>query len=292
MKNPFKRKKPAPVPQQAAEAVAAPVIEQPKAQEKEPKKPDDGFVEWYRTPVRGGIERRERNDIYEEYRVYGTDKDGRLTCRRLHRYPEHERDFDLSYSRTLNFDEFNRRLLEELDKGDMKLSEYNRCIALAKGVDDSGAQMQSGALSDDEKQLLEAFCDGMDTLTDKSYLHGEGTLNCECSSVVGGETLQLRFRKPLQYDALDTQVGGVSRKQIEGYEIENLWIMSIYNRVRERCTACKAYVLMSEWSVGRESIRLFLAEGFEGIDGTLMIAVGSPADMSRLGFWSLDFSAR
>lgn len=257
------------------------------------EQPDDSFVEWFRTPTRGGIERRERNDIYEEFRVYGADKDGALTCRRFHRYPEHEREFGLSYSRSLRFEEFNRRLLEELDKGDMKPGDYNRCIESAEqliGSNDAGTV--SDALSDNEKQLLEAFCEGMDTLTNRSYLHGEGTLSCECESIVGGETLQIRFRKPLKHDALSTNVSGVTRKPIEGYEIENLWIMSIYNRLRERCGACKASVLTSEWSINRESIHLFLAEGFDGIDSPLLIAVGSPADMSKLGFWSLDFSAK
>ncbi len=297
MKFPFKRKKPSPEPEVIPAIHApepAPVEPVPeKTVEPEPKEPGDGFDEWFRTPTRGGIERRERNDIFEEYRVYGADKDGRLTCRRWHRYPEHEREFDLSYSRALRFDEFNRRLLEELDKGDMKPGDYNRCIENAErlsGSDNAGTV--SKVLSDEEKQLLEAFCDGMDTLTNRSYLHSEGTLSCACESVVGGETLQLRFRKPLKHDALNADVSGVSRKPIEGYEIENLWIMSIYNRLREKCSACKACVLTSEWSINRESIHLFIAEGFEGIGGALMIAVGSPADMKKLGFWSLDFSAK
>ncbi|MBR1532779.1 MAG: hypothetical protein IJ639_00290 [Ruminococcus sp.] len=296
--NLFKRKKKTEQPQitpEITEQEIAPTEAEPveAAQTISEEQPDDGFDEWFRTPTRGGIERRERNDIYEEYRIYGADKDGKLTCRRYHRYPEHEREFDLSYSRALSFEEFNRRLLEELDKGDMKLGDYNRCITAAErlsNIDDSAAV--SDALSDEDKRILELFCDGMDTLTNRSYLHNEGTLSCECESVVGNERLQIRFRKPLKYDALDTDVGGVSRKPIEGYDIENLWIMSIFNRLRERTTSCKANLLTSEWSINHESIHLFLAEGFEGIGGALMIAVGSPDDMSRLGFWSLDFSAK
>ena len=290
MKNPFKRKKPAPVPEQAVEIISAPEIEPPQPQP-EPEEPDDGFDEWFRTPTRGGIERRERNDIFEEYCIYGADQNGALTCRRFHRYPEHERDFDLSYSRALSFDEFNRRLLAELDKGDMPLADYHRCIKNAERL--SPDSVRGGALTDlndDEKRTLEAFCDGMDTLTNRSYLHGEGTLSCECESVVGGERLQIRFRKPLQYDALNAEVSGVSRKPIEGYDIESLWIMSVYNRLRDRSASCKCMLLTSEWSLKKEAVHLMIADGFDGIDGTLIIAVGDPAAMSRMGFWSFGFS--
>ena len=125
MKNPFKRKKPAVEPEAVIEAVQTAVPEPEAIAEPEPAEPYDGFDEWFRTRTRGGIERRERNDIFEEYCVYGADESGALTCRRYHRYPEHERDFDLSYSRTLTFDELIRRLLSELDMGDIKLPAYH-----------------------------------------------------------------------------------------------------------------------------------------------------------------------
>ena len=126
----------------------------------------------------------------------------------------------------------------------------------------------------------------------QTFLHSEGALSCECESVVGEEFLQIRFRKPLRHDAINEEIGGVTRKPIEGYDIENLWIMSIYNRLREKCAACKVSLLTYEWSAAKEAVHLLIAEGFEGIGGTLMIAVGSPEDMSRFGFWSLDFSGK
>ena len=290
MKNPFKRKKPAPIPEQALEEVSAPVIEQPKPPEQEQKKPDDGFVEWYRTPTRGGIERRERNDFFEEYNVYGTDRENRLICRRFHRYPEHEREFDLSYSRSLNFSEFNRRLLSELDRGGMKLGDYRDCVEKAEQLSGIENDSASDILNEDESALLEGFCNAFDTMKDQTFLHSEGTLSCECESVVGEAFLQIRFRKPLRHDAIDEEVSGVTRKPIEGYDIEDLWIMSVYNRLREKCDSCRVSLLTYEWSAAKESVHLFLAEGFEGIGGTLMIAVGNPEDMGRFGFWSLDFS--
>ena len=294
----FKRKKKNPEPETPRESimqepVPAPAEPESPAPEIPQEKPDDGFVEWYRTPTRGGIERRERNDIFEEYSEYGVDKNGALTCRRWHRYPEHEREFDLSYSRALRFDEFNRRLLAELDRGGIKLGDYSRCIDMAEqlgGADDTGSEPE--ALSDKDKQILEAFCEAMDTFQNKRYLHGEGTLSCECESVVGGEVFRIRFRKPLKYDALNEEISGVSRRAIEGYDIENLWLMSIYNRLRERCASYKVELLTSEWSVKKETIHLFRAEGFEGIGGALIIAAGDPSDMSRFGFWSMDFSAK
>lgn len=291
MKNPFKRKKPAPIPEQAVEVLSAPAIEQPKPPEQEQTKPD-GFVDWYRTPTRGGIERRERNDFFEEYNVYGTDRDNRLICRRYHRYPEHERDFDLSYSRALRFSEFNRRLLSELDRGGMKLGDYRECIEKAERISGIESDSSFEILSDNDTALLEAFCNAFDTMKDQTFLHSEGALSCECESVVGDEYLQIRFRKPLRHDAIGEEVGGVTRTSIEGYDIESLWIMSVYNRVREKCGSCKVSVLTYEWSAAKENVHLFLTEGFEGIGGTLMIAVGSPENMSRFGFWSLDFSGK
>ena len=160
MKNPFKRKKPAPIPEQAVEIISAPVIETPKPQvapqKSEPQNPDDGFLEWYRTPTRGGIERRERNDFFEEYNVYGTEK-GALICRRYHRYPEHEREFDLSYSRALRFSEFNRRLLSELDRGGMKLGDYRDCIEKAEQLSGIDSDSSFEILSENDTALLEEF---------------------------------------------------------------------------------------------------------------------------------------
>ena len=296
MKNPFKRKKLAPIPEQAIEATSAPVIEAPKPQvapqKSEPQKPDDGFLEWYRTPTRGGIERRERNDFFEEYNVYGTDREGALICRRYHRYPEHEREFDLSYSRALRFSEFNRRLLSELDRGGMKLGDYRKCIEKAEQLSGIESDSSFEILSEKDTALLEAFCNAFDTMKGQTFLHSEGALSCECESVVGDEALQIRFRKPLRHDAINEEIGGVTRKPIEGYDIENLWIMSVYNRLREKCAACKVSLLTYEWSAAKQTVHILIAEGFEGIGGTLMIAVGSPEDMSRFGFWSLDFSGK
>ncbi len=126
MKNPFKRFRPAAeepptvteAPEPAVEAEPEPVPEVPK----------DSFTEWCRSQIRGGIERRERNDIFEAYSVYGVDG-GRLTCRYYHRYPEHEREFDLSDTRALSFNDFNRRLLSELDRGDLRLAAYNTIVS-------------------------------------------------------------------------------------------------------------------------------------------------------------------
>ena len=118
MKNPFKFFRPSsekPKTEPIADAPEETVIPTPTEPEQPVKQPPaDPFVEWCRSQVRGGIERRERNDIFEAYNVYGVDEHDRLTFRRYHRYPEHERDFDLSYSRTLTFEELNRRLLSEL----------------------------------------------------------------------------------------------------------------------------------------------------------------------------------
>ena len=130
----------------------------------------------------------------------------------------------------------------------------------------------------------------MDIFTDRGYLHGSGVFSCECVSVVGGERLTLRFRKPLRHDAVDGEVPGVTRKKRAGYDIEDLWIMGIYNRLRDRCASCEVMLLTYEWSVNKESLWLFMCEGFEGVDGVLMAAVGPSDSFSRFGFYSLDFS--
>lgn len=304
MKNPFKRFRPDPPTEEpqtapretAPDSVTAEAPAQPEAEEQTPTpaEADDGFDEWCRSQVRGGIERRERNDIYEAYSVYGADAEGRLACRVYHRYPEHERDFDLSYSRILRFDEFNRRLLAELDRGDLKLADYRACIDRAERLTDPDAAAQScdGSLSEEDSAALSGFCDAMDNLHHKSYLHSEGVLSCECESVVGGERLILRFRKPLRHDALEAQAAGVKKESIGGYDIDNLWIMGVYNRLRERCAAIKVARLSSEWSIEHESLYLLYAEGFTGIEGPLLIAVGEADSFRRFGFFSLDFSQK
>ena len=251
----------------------------------------DGFTEWRRSQIRGGVERRERNDFFETYNVYGVDQARQLTCRCFHRYPEHERAFGMTYSRTLSFDEFNRRLLGELDKKSMTLAEYHDCIRQAEEV--SGIISDSIAydiFSDNEYAVMQAFCDSMDTLKEKTYLHGGGLFSCDCESVVGGEPLSIRFRRPLPHDALSMEIAGVRKETIGGYDIDNLWVMSVYNRLNERCSSCRLTQLTSEWSLNHETIRLVAAEGFPGIDGELLIAVAEPTAFRRFGFYSLDFS--
>lgn len=316
MKNPFKRKKAAKPADEQTAAVFELIQEKQGSQEpsspeddhtsaEDEKVPDDSFTEWGRSQVRGGIERRERNDIYEAYTVYGAGADGQLCCRRYHRYPEHDRDFGVSYSRILTFDEFNRRLLAELDRGDMRLNAYNACISkaeeLAGSFPDGSAYPAYEGFTDDEEAALRAFCDDMDTLKDKSYLHSDGVLSCECESVVGGERLIIRFRKPLAHDALGSDIAGVKQEVIGGYDIDDLWIMGIYNRLRERCAAVEVTRLSSEWSIERESLYLMRAEGFGGGStgggkgdpgGSLLVAAGEADSFRRFGFYSLDFSKK
>ena len=266
-------------------AVCEPAVEQP---------PVDPFVEWCRSQVRGGIERRERNDIFEAYNVYGVDEHNRLTCRHYHRYPEHERDFDLSYSRTLTFDELNRRLLSDLDKGDIKLPVYHDCIRKAGALCDipHPDTAEFDGFSESETAALRAFCEAFDTLTDKEYRTADGVFCCACRSVVGDEMLNLRFRKPLPHDALNSEIAGVSKTPIEGYDIESLWIMGVCNRLRERCQGCRVTKLTSEWSLEKESVFLMQAEGFPSVNGTLLLAVADERSFPRFGFYSLDFSNR
>lgn len=300
MKNPFKffkssaekkavNPEPLPITEPEDQAITNTVEEEtPPAEEV----PDDGFVEWCRSQVRGGIERRERNNIYEAYSVYGKSAGGQLTCRYYHRYPEHERDFDLSNERALNFTDFNRRLFSELDKGDIRLTDYNACIGEALRLDDATVSndISYEGFTDEENAVLRDFCESMDTLTDKEYRGGDGIFRCSCRGAVGDDTLSLWFRKPLCHDALYTDVAGVSRTPVEGYDIDNLWIMGIYNRLSERCESCKVTLLTSEWSLNKETVYLMTAQGFPAIGGTLLVAVSDTISFSRFGFYSLDFS--
>ena len=298
MKNPFKifrsSRKKEETPEQEKPIEAKEALSQqaePQPQPVEEKAPADDFTEWCRSQVHGGIERRERNDIFEEYSVYGTDSQGQLICRRWHRYPEHERDFDLSYSRILSFDEFNRRLLSELDQGNLKLSVYNECIGKAAAL----SQIQSAnppydGFTEDEDSALKSFCKALDTLTDKEYRRADGVFYGSCRSVVGDELLGVRFRKPLPYDALYADVPGVGRKSVEGYDIDSLWIMGVANRLGECCQRRRITLLTSEWSLHKESVFLMTVEGFPAIDGTLLVAVADEAALPRFGFYSLDFS--
>lgn len=296
MKNPFKFFRPSsekPKTEPIAESPEETVIPTPTEPEQPVEQPPaDPFVEWCRSQVRGGIERRERNDIFEAYNIYGVDEHDRLTCRRYHRYPEHERDFDLSYSRTLTFDELNRRLLSELDKGDIKLSAYHDCIAKARALCDIPTPDVGEFIgfTENETAALREFCETFDTLTDKEYRSSDGVFCVACRSVVGDEQLNLRFRKPLPHDALDSEIAGVSKTPVEGYDIESLWIMGVYNRLRDRCQSCRVTVLTSEWSLQKEIIFLMQAEGFSPIDGTLLLAVADETSFPRFGFYSLDFS--
>ncbi len=296
MKNPFKffrssSEKPHPEPiTEAPEEKVNPEPTVPDSPVEQP--PVDPFVEWCRSQIRGGIERRERNDIFEAYNVYGVDEHDRLTCRRYHRYPEHERDFDLSYSRALTFDELNRRLLSDLDKGDIKLPVYNDCIAKACELCDIPLSDSAGfnGFSEAESAALRDFCEAFDTLTDQEYRTTDGVFCCACRSVVGDEAFNLRFRKPLPHDAINGDIAGVSKTPIEGYDIESLWIMGVYNRLRDRCQSCRVTVLTSEWSLKKESVFLMQAEGFSTINGTLLLAVADEASFPRFGFYSLDFT--
>ena len=296
MKNPFRKKKGGD-PAAEEKQIEQEKVEAPPAEGKEPdplpapaeKEPEDDFTEWCRSQVHGGIERRERNDIYEAYNVYGALSNGQLVCRRWHRYPEHEKDFGLSYSRELTFDEFNRRLLAELDRGDLKLSDYREVIRRAEAL--SGEPEQDEELfSDSEQEAICLFCEGMDHLKDHSFLHQNGVLCCECESIAGGERLNIRFRKPLRHDALNAAIAGVKKESISGYDIENMWILGVYNRLYEKGASCRVTVLTSEWSLQKESVYLIEAKGFPVISGSLLIAVGESENFRRFGFYSLDFS--
>ncbi|WP_407383864.1 hypothetical protein [Ruminococcus sp.] len=307
MKNPFKRfrskaKKTEPLPQ--AEAIEASAPEEaakeeqspgePVAREAVPKAPADDFTEWCRSLVQGGIVPNGRNDIFEAYSVFGANSEGRLICRYYHHYPEYEKDFGLSYSRALTFDEFNKRLLAELDKGDIKLNAYHACMEKARAVSKipEGKYPPREGFTEAETAALKQFCEAADTLTDPQFRSANGVFYCGSRSVVGDLELHLRFRKPLPFDALDAEVPGVSRKQVEIYEIDDIWILSICNRLREQCQSCNITLLTSEWSLQQEKVTLIVAEGFPGIEGTLLTVVADEAAFPRFGFYSLDFSKK
>lgn len=275
-------------PQDALEDVSAEKTAEPSAEEKDPGE-GDSFTVWCRSRTRGGIERVERNDIYEEYSEYGTDGDGRLVYRYYHRYPEHERSFDLSDERTLNFDAFNSRLLSELDRGAVSLEDYNACITKAGQSDDNPKGFFTG-FDETQTAVLRRFCEGIDTLRDKTFRSSDGIFRCEGVSVVGEETLDILFRKPLQHDALYQKVSGVTRSEADAYGIDDLWIMSVVNRLRERCASCRVETLRSDWSLKGETVCLIICESFEGIGGDLIAAVAPIESLTRFGFYSLDFS--
>lgn len=260
----------------------------------EEEAPHDSFIEWSRTQIRGGIERRERNDIFEAYSVFGTDEEKNLVYRRYHRYPEHEKDFSLSMSRQLSFDEFNRRLLSELDRNDLNLSDYSFCISQASRISDwEASDAVNTALSDDATTVLKEFCESADILQNKSYLLQNGIFRCECESVIGEEKINIWFRRPIAFDSITSDIAGVLKKSVEGYDIDNLWIMGVYNRLRERCTKVYVWRLTSEWSVEKESLYLFQTEGLVVPDGgVILVAAGNVQSFRRFGFYSLDFSRK
>lgn len=264
----------------------------PVKAEKAPR--DDGFVTWCRSKTQGGIERRERNDIYEAYSLYGTDQEGRLSCRYYHRYPEHERDFALSYSRVLTFAEFNSRLLGELDKGGLTLGEYHDCVRRAEEAAAEAAQdiADYTGFTDEELAALRAFCEGLDNLGQKRYRYSDGVFHCEADSAVEAETLHLCFRRPLRHDALYGDTAGVSREKVGGYDIDDIWIMGVFNRLRDRCAACGVTRMISEWSLRHETVWLMTADGLDGVGGSLLVAVGEVENLVRFGFYTLGFSGR
>lgn len=295
MKNPFRRFRSAkqdPIGDTLPEPEITEENTTPEPQPEPEKAAEDPFVEWCRSQVRGGIERRERNDIFEAYNVYGVDEKNRLVCRRYHRYPEHERDFGLSYARVLSFDELNTRLLAELDKGDLKLAAYNECTAQARQLCDIPAPgiAEYEGFTESETDSLRSFCEAVDTLTDKEYRTTDGCFCCSCRSVAEDQHLNMRFRKPLPHDAIFTEVAGVSKKQIDGFMIDSLWILGVYNRLNEQSARCRVNVLTSEWSLDKESVYLIEAEDLSGISGKLLIAVADESSFARFGFYSLDFA--
>jgi len=263
------------------------------ASDREAEVPDDGFHEWMRTTTRGGIEPGGRSDIYETYSVYGADAQERIIRRCYHRYPEHARAFDLSCSRVLTFDELNRHLLEELDKGGVTLDDYHACIAAAEKLmhkeSDTPPDME---FSEDEYAVLRSFCESLDTLRDKECHAGRGVFRCSGVSVVGDEELWLNCRKSLTHDALYGESYGISRTEIGGYDIENLWILSVYNRLRERCDRCRVILLKSEWNLSQKPVTLLVAEGVQGISGALLVTVADIETLSRFGAYSLTFLRR
>ena len=71
-----------------------------------------------------------------------------------------------------------------------------------------------------------------------------------------------------------------------------MWIMGVYNRLRERCKSCTVIRLTYDWSPDHETVCLMQANGFNGIDGALLIAVADAAAFPKFGFYSLDFANR
>lgn len=271
--------------------------EPPQSGEDEARKPDkeqgDSFTQWCRSRVRGGIERRERNDIFEEYGVYGVDGQGRLLCRYYHRYPEHERDFEMSYERVLSFDEFNTRLLGEIDRGSLTLETYGECIEKAQKLSGKADEERDGiyeGFSAEEEGRLRDFCETLENLKDKSYRHGDGIFRCEGESILEGEVLDIWFRKPVKHDAFYTDVAGIIRQPVSPLDIGDIWILSIYNRIRERCGTCEVVRVKSEWSLKEEAVYMMAVEGLVGIKGTVLIAVAEASNFGRFGFYALGFA--
>lgn len=277
-----------PTAQDSAHASGAPEASSAEASE------EDGFCEWLRTATRGGIEPNGRNDIYEAYSVYGVVDDGRIVRRYYHRYPEYDRGFDLSGEHSLTFDQLNRELLEELDRGGITLERYCDAIAAAERLlpEHSAPGSDAVAFSAEEIAVLTDFCDALDTLKDKQYLTKGGVFLCTGVSVVGDEELWLRFRKPLRHDAFYGETFGVKRTEIGGYDIENLWIMSVYNRLYQISERCRVIMLASEWNLSAAPVTLIAAEGTRGIDGTLLVTVAGAETLARFGTYSLNFLRR
>ena len=82
----------------------------------------------------------------------------------------------------------------------------------------------------------------------------------------------------------------VAMAAVGGYDITDMWVMSVFNRLNERCRSCKVTRLTSQWNIEKETVWLMTATGFPGVGGTVLIAVAPTADFRRFGFFSLDFS--
>ena len=256
-----------------------------------PEKPKDGFVEWGRSRIRGGIEKRGRNIFFEQYSVYGLDGQEQLSCRLYHRYPEDERDFGLSYTRALSFGEFNSRLLYELDRGDMSLCDYSACMSRAEKLREEEADTKAELapdLSEDEQTAIQAFFDSLDNLKDKSCRCAGGVFRCDAESAAMGESLTLMLRKPLRYDAYFKDDPSVKREPVAYYDIEDIWIMGVCNRLIESGAKIDILTLRSAWSLDSAAVYLMTADGLPGINGRLLLAIAESTAISRFGFYSLD----
>ena len=274
-----------------AQAISEPVIVAPKAHNEEP---DDGFVEWRRSRTRGGIEKREHNEFYEQYSVYGLDDQGRLCCRLYHRYPEEEREFGMSYSRALSFDEFNSRLLGELDRGDLTLGDYIECVSRAEALSPGEERPDipiAREIDEADEQALRSFCDKLDNLKNKTGRSAQGVFRCDSESAVMGESLTMMFRRPLRYDAFDKEDPAVKRERVEYYDIEDIWIMGVCNRLKENGAKIDIISLSSAWVMDGKSVYLMTVEGLPGIEGRLLLAIAESTAISRFGFFSLDPTA-